>query len=99
MGQEAEFRQSRKRHIVNDLDPPAKKKRYEDDDADLIAAEILFKKISSDISTEIDFYQEMSAERDPFIRLSPVGFNHDYSFGLLDNEGISDLFDIPVVKT
>lgn len=32
------------------------------------------------------------------IDLSPLGFNQDYAFGLLENEGISDLFDVITVQ-
>ncbi|RZC39166.1 transcription factor E2F5-like [Asbolus verrucosus] len=105
--QEPEVRPQRKRHNQTTVnvksepeEPDSKKKHYDEDDADLIAAEILFKKISSDITADNSYYKDLSPEKglDPFIRLSPLCFNQDYSFGLLENEGIGDLFDVEPVS-
>jgi hypothetical protein len=38
------------------------------------------------------------AELDRLIHLSPLRFNQDYSFGLMENEGISDLFDVKPIS-
>lgn len=47
-------------------EPEIKKKHLEDDDADLIAAEILFRKISSNIKPETSYFDNYSCENGIF---------------------------------
>ncbi|XP_054289606.1 transcription factor E2F4-like isoform X3 [Macrosteles quadrilineatus] len=49
-----------------------------------------------DVSPAPDPYE--SDANSPFLRLSPPLNSLDYSFNLADNEGVSDLFDVPTVK-
>ncbi|KAJ3643073.1 hypothetical protein Zmor_025809 [Zophobas morio] len=76
--------------------PDCKRRHYEDDEhGDLIAAEILFKKISNDVSTTPDCKDFLTEKEScSSINLDPLGFNQDYTFDLLENEGVRDLFDI-----
>ncbi|KAJ8944050.1 hypothetical protein NQ318_016248 [Aromia moschata] len=86
---EEDNRPTRKRPVTcikRDPEEPDNKKRLvinTDDDPELAAAEILFKKVS---------------DPDPFLRLSPLPLNQDYTFGLLETEGASDLFDVTSVS-
>ncbi|XP_044269603.1 transcription factor E2F4 [Tribolium madens] len=98
---EPEIRIQRKRPkaCVNaETEEPQPKKSHYDEDmhGDLIAAEILFRKISSDIGKESTDCDDLLSEKGlyPLIDLSPLGYNQDYAFGLLEEEGISDLFDV-----
>ncbi|EFA09573.1 transcription factor E2F5 [Tribolium castaneum] len=98
---EPEIRVPRKRpkaSVKTESEEPESKKSHYDEDVhgDLIAAEILFRKISSDIGKESNDCEDLLAEKGlyPLIDLSPLGYNQDYAFGLLEEEGISDLFDV-----
>ncbi|CAH0554590.1 unnamed protein product [Brassicogethes aeneus] len=76
----------------NSYMPPEKRRCYShDDDPDLITAEILFKTMSNNVP---HIKEDDLCEEDPFLRLSPIPLSQDYSFGLLESEGISDLFDV-----
>jgi len=69
-------------------------KKYEDgadDDPDLAAAEILFKK-DLPIRNDYDEYSSKQVDK-PFLRLSPLPTNRDYRFSLSEVEGVSDMFD------
>ncbi|KAF7288022.1 hypothetical protein GWI33_000076 [Rhynchophorus ferrugineus] len=86
---------SRKRSgdsLKDDFEELDVKKRIVYDDPDIITAEILFKKISRDRCSKKN---EHYSGHKHFVRLSPVPFSSDYCFGLLENEGACDLFDIP----
>jgi hypothetical protein len=103
--QEPENKVQKKRpnvvNIKSEFEEPERKKRhYDDDDGDLVTAEILFKKFSSDVAADAADHDEVPSEKelDRLIHLSPLRFNQDYSFGLMENEGISDLFDVKPIS-
>ncbi|KAJ8912902.1 hypothetical protein NQ315_017232 [Exocentrus adspersus] len=90
---------SRKRACVVKKEPeePDRKRRFllhSEDDPELVAAEILFRKVSGTVPNN-SFQADLNSEfSDPFVRLSPLPLNQDYCFSLLETEGASDLFDI-----
>lgn len=43
-----------------------------------------------------NYFLGIVSSTDPFLRLSPLPFTEDFSFGLSESEGLSDLFDITV---
>ncbi|KAJ8967502.1 hypothetical protein NQ314_002817 [Rhamnusium bicolor] len=89
--------------IKKEIEEPDKKRQLIsniEEDPELVAAEILFKKVSNNVSNEGSYQTDLNSEfSDPFLRLSPLPLNQDYSFGLLETEGASDLFDITSVST
>ncbi|XP_018568044.1 transcription factor E2F5 [Anoplophora glabripennis] len=96
--EESRINRKRTYTIKRETEEPERKRRFlinSEEDPELVAAEILFRKVSSD-SYQTDVISDFS---DPFLRLSPLPLNQDYSFGLLETEGASDLFDIASVTT
>ncbi|CAH1104270.1 unnamed protein product [Psylliodes chrysocephalus] len=65
-----------------------------EDDPDLIAAEILFKKHKgSYYEGQSRLVDQNGNDPSSFVPLSPVQLSQDYNFGFLDTEGATDLFD------
>ncbi|KAL1490926.1 hypothetical protein ABEB36_011597 [Hypothenemus hampei] len=85
-------RVSRENKFATDNKTACKKLKY--DDSEFATAEILFGKASRE-HDHIKFTpDEIMSDSEPFLRLSPVPLSQEYSFGLMDNEGACDLFDI-----
>ncbi|XP_056639186.1 transcription factor E2F5-like [Diorhabda sublineata] len=84
---------SKKRKRVT-IEPDPKYTNNEDDDPDILTAQILFKKHRSN---RFDLYNNWLEENpeyeSSFITLNPVPLHPDYNFSLLESEGAADLFD------
>ncbi|XP_066249190.1 transcription factor E2F5-like [Euwallacea similis] len=82
-----------KEHEKDKLESPDKKKCKFMDDPDFVTAEILFGK-NKEVKDPYCFDSEIIHGCNPFLSLSPVPLVQEYAFGLLENEGACDLFDI-----
>ncbi|CAG9831918.1 unnamed protein product [Diabrotica balteata] len=69
-------------------------KFIDEEDPDIVTAQILFKKHKSSYYSQNRRTVDQDLDVDsPFVTLSPASFHQDYNFGLLETEGATDLFD------
>nr|CAI5855016.1 unnamed protein product [Callosobruchus analis] len=91
-------RLSRKRHHsikTEESEDMKTKKSHLDDDPDIIAAGILFRRQPKSFA---DALSEDNINECPFMKLNSIPLNRDYLFGLSEKEGASDLFDVSTVS-